>query len=328
MVWFSVPTARASSCTAAAGEVKTVIPVGQAVGIKLFSKGVLVVGLSDVETGSGVVSPARECGLRSGDIITQINSESINSIDQVTDLIQQLEGEEMSLRVSRGSKTLQLTGEAVQCLSDGTFRLGAWLRDSMAGIGTVTYYDPDTGQFAALGHGISDVDTGLLMPIRSGGIMNAQITGVVKGSASAPGELHGSFDLTQDLGRLTANTDRGIFGTLTEGAWTGTAVPVASRKEVKVGEASILANIEGDQVEEFSVEILRVYPAAMSETRNLMLRITDPRLLEKTGGVVQGMSGSPILQNGKLVGAVTHVLLEDPTRGYGILAENMLSLGE
>ena len=184
--------------------------------------------------------------------------------------------------------------------------------------------------FAALGHGINDVDTAKLMPLETGSIMGATVSDVKKGTAGEPGELHGDFDLTTDLGTLYANTDRGIFGYLEEGILPQalTPVEVAAREEVQVGEATILSNVAGDTVEEYTVEITHLYPESQGESRNLMLQVTDPRLLEATGGIVQGMSGSPILQNGKLVGAVTHVLVNDPTRGYGILAENMVQTAE
>lgn len=196
----------------------------------------------------------------------------------------------------------------------------------MAGIGTLTFCEPATGRFGALGHGINDVDTAQLMPLQSGSIMYSEVTDVKKGEKGAPGELHGAFQVNRDLGELYANTASGVFGRLEDGTLTDglEPVPVAERKEVKTGAATILSNIAGDQVEEYQVEIIRVYPANGADTRNLMLKVTDPRLLETTGGIVQGMSGSPILQNGKLVGAVTHVLVNDPTQGYGILAENML----
>jgi stage IV sporulation protein B len=196
----------------------------------------------------------------------------------------------------------------------------------MAGIGTVTWYDPNTKTFAALGHGITDVDTGALMPIRSGSILPTTVTGVEKGAKGAPGQLHGSFDLTQELGSLTVNSDSGVFGTLSDMTWTGDPMPVAKRSQVQVGEAEILANISGNEVEHYQVEIKRIYPQGLSQGRDLLIEVTDPALLSATGGIVQGMSGSPILQNGKLVGAVTHVLVNDPTQGYGILAEEMLDM--
>jgi stage IV sporulation protein B len=190
----------------------------------------------------------------------------------------------------------------------------------------VTWYDPSTKTFAALGHGITDVDTGALMPIRSGSILPTTVTGVEKGAKGAPGQLHGSFDLTQELGSLTVNSDSGVFGTLSEAAWSGDPIPVAKRSQVQVGEAEILANISGNEVEHYQVEIKRIYPQGLRQGRDLLIEVSDPALLSATGGIVQGMSGSPILQNGKLVGAVTHVLVNDPTQGYGILAEEMLDM--
>ena len=319
-------TARTQSL--AAGELgQTVIPLGRAVGIKMFADGVMVVGLSDIQTDGGAVSPAGTCGLREGDIITHINSTEVSSIEQVREVLQELAGEPMTIRAVRGEKTFQTTAAAAKCSEDGTYKLGAWIRDSMAGIGTMTFYDPTSGVFGALGHGINDVDTALLMPLQSGSIMYAEVADVKKGTSGEPGELHGAFEVTHDLGELYANTSSGIFGVLTEEQLVGDAQPVevASRREVKTGKATILSNIAGDTVEEYEVEITHVYPANGADTRNLMLKVTDQRLLDATGGIVQGMSGSPILQNGKLVGAVTHVLVNDPTQGYGILAENMLT---
>ncbi|SBW08121.1 SpoIVB peptidase [uncultured Eubacteriales bacterium] len=313
---------------AAAAEVdRTVVPLGRAVGIKMFSDGVLVVGLSEIATADGAQAPARACGLREGDIITHINSEEVDTIEEVQEILQSSGDEKLSIRAMRGDKKVQMTVQAAQCSADGSYKLGAWIRDSMAGIGTMTFYDPDSGLFGALGHGISDVDTAMLMPLQSGSIMYAEVTGVEKGAAGAPGELHGAFKTDKDLGELYANTKSGVFGELVDDSLAGDAKPVeiASRSEVQVGKATILSNIAGNEVAEYEVEITRLYPENPSDTRNLMLKVTDQRLLETTGGIVQGMSGSPILQNGKLVGAVTHVLVNDPTQGYGILAENMLA---
>lgn len=305
---------------------RTVIPVGRAVGIKLFSDGVMVVGLSEVTTGDGNTSPAKACGLREGDIITHINNTEVDSIEEVQSVLQDLSGAQMSIRAVRGDHQVQMTAQAVQCSADGAYKLGAWIRDSMAGIGTVTFYDPDSGVFGALGHGINDVDTALLMPLQSGSIMYAEVTDVKRGVSGTPGELHGAFQVSQDLGALYANTPSGVFGHLSGGDLaTGQPVEVASRDEVRVGKATIRSNIAGKTVEEYQVEITHIYPASAGDTRNLMIKVTDPRLLEATGGIVQGMSGSPILQNGKLVGAVTHVLINNPTQGYGILAENMIA---
>lgn len=321
------PREQAVSCTAES-TVQYLVPVGKTVGIKLFSHGVMVVRLSEVETAEGSCSPAETCGLQVGDIITEIAEQPVNTIEEVEAVLQTAGGEQLEITATRGGRTMELTAEAAECLADGSYKLGAWVRDSMAGIGTVTWYDPETGLFAALGHGVTDVDTGLLMPLKSGGIMPSSVSGIIKGGAGNPGQLHGTFDLQRDLGNLTVNSDYGIFGTVYDDTFDGEAIPAASRQEVKTGAATILSNIEGTKVQEYDVEILRVYPDSMSENQNLMVQVTDPELLNATGGVIQGMSGSPILQNGKLVGAITHVLVNDPTRGYGILIENMLSAVE
>ena len=310
---------------AASASAATVVPVGRAVGIKLFSDGVVVVGTSDIATEEGNVNPAKDCGLREGDIITHINATEVDTIEEVSSLLQELEGEAMSIRAIRDDKQVQLTAQAALCSADGAYKLGAWIRDSMAGIGTVTFYCPDTGAFGALGHGINDVDTALLMPLESGSILPATVEGVHKGEAGEPGQLQGVFDTSTTLGLLRSNTPGGVFGAMTDGTWAaGNPVEVAERNEVKAGRATILCNISGDRAEEFEIQIVKVYPESESDCRDYLLKVTDQRLLDATGGIVQGMSGSPILQNGKIVGAVTHVMVDDPTSGYGIYVGRML----
>ena len=296
-------------------------------GIKLFSKGVMVVALSEIQTTEGRVWPAKQCGLQEGDIITEIENQPVNSIDEVARAVRKNGGHAMAIQALRDGRQMEVTAEAVPCMADGSYKLGAWLRDSMAGIGTVTFYDPQTGAFAALGHGITDVDTGKLMPLSRGSVMAASVKAVKRGASGSPGELRGDFDLTRDLGLLYANTECGIFGVLPQEnrpEAVGEAIPVARRTEVRTGKAVILANCRGNEVCAYEIEIEKLYGGS-APTRNLLLRVTDPALIALTGGIVQGMSGSPIVQDGKLVGAVTHVLLDDPQRGYGILAENMLS---
>ena len=224
-------------------------------------------------------------------------------------------------------KQVQLTAKAARCSADGAYKLGAWIRDSMAGIGTVTFYCPDTGAFGALGHGINDVDTALLMPLESGSILPATVAGVEKGKAGDPGQLQGVFDTDSTLGLLHANTSGGVFGVMADSGWVeGTPVAAAERSEVQPGKATILCNISGDRVEEYAIQISKVFPEREDDCRDYLIQVTDQRLLDATGGIVQGMSGSPILQNGKLVGAVTHVLVDDPTSGYGIYVGRMLQL--
>jgi len=330
---------------AAALDAERLVPVGHTVGIKLFAEGVVVIGLAEVDTASGVLTPGADCGLQVGDVIEAANGKPVDSSEQFASLLQC--GGVVKLDVSRDGEDLTLAARPVLG-DDGTYRLGAWIRDSMAGIGTVTFYDPVTGTFGALGHGITDTDTGMLMPLGDGAVMDATVKAVKRGSAGAPGELKGNFDLTRDTGQLYANTDRGVFGVLENAEYTqADAVPVARPGEVREGAATILANVAGDGVEEYHIRIAKEGAATIlanvagdgveeyririakvldgSQVQNLLLQVTDERLIERTGGIVQGMSGSPILQNGKIVGAVTHVMVNEPTKGYGILIENMLA---
>ena len=304
------------------------VPMGQAIGIKLFSDGVLVVGLSPIETEQGALCPGRACGLKEGDVITGVNGRQVDTIEEVQRAVAADSGGELTIRAMRGKKSLQLTAAPVQN-KEGEYQLGVWLRDSMAGIGTMTFYDPESGAFGALGHGVNDVDTSILMPMESGAIMAAEVSGVERGVSGTPGALQGDFDMSGDLGTLRANTPQGVFGTIGSKTFAQgrEQLPAAKPSEVRTGEAFILSNIRGKQVERFSVEITKINPDSDGD-RNLMLRVTDPRLLEATGGIVQGMSGSPILQNGKLIGAVTHVLINSPEKGYGIFIENMLEAAE
>jgi len=280
-----------------------------------------VVKLAEGET------PAKACGLAAGDVIVQCAGNTVTSTEQFQSLLQNAAGKAAELEVHRGSRTLDLSVTADDSDGDGKYAIGAWIRDSMAGIGTMTFYDPVTNTFGALGHGITDVDTAALMPFSSGSILPSTVKTVKRGETGAAGELKGNFDLTGDTGSLYANTSGGVFGTLTDQELierlSENALPVAENDQVHTGKATILANVDGDTVKEYGIEITKILntdPAG----RNLLLTVTDPELLEKTGGIVQGMSGSPILQDGRLVGAVTHVLLGDPTRGYGLFIRNML----
>ncbi|WP_298031364.1 SpoIVB peptidase [uncultured Dysosmobacter sp.] len=295
---------------------RMLIPVGHTVGIKLFARGVVVVKLPDGGT------PARACGLRTGDIIMSCGGAAVTSTEQFQSLLQKNGARSTDLQVRRDGDSMTLSVAPSQN-EQGVYCIGAWIRDSMAGIGTMTYVDPATGAFGALGHGITDVDTAQLMPFSNGSILPSTVKAVKKGTVGAAGELRGDFDLTQDLGTLYANTSSGVFGTLTELETSSlpAAVPVGA---ARTGPALIRCNIQGDTVREYEIEILKVVSNA-ADGRDMVLSVTDPALLAATGGIVQGMSGSPILQDGKLIGAVTHVLLNDPARGYGIAIETMLN---
>jgi len=305
-------------------ETRTLIPLGKAVGIKLFADGVLIVDTSDLQCGGDTVSPAEDCGLKEGDLILTANGEKIQSTEHMQSILQENGEDTMVLAVQRGSRRMEVSVQPVRC-DDGTCRLGAWIRDSMAGIGMLTYYDPATGNYGALGHGITDVDTAKLMPLASGSIIETTVKAVRKGAQGSPGELKGDFSVQRDVGALQANTEGGVFGTVTDAAFVeeSRALPVASRREIHTGPATFLSTVSGNETREYAVEITRLY-GGDQPTRNMLIRVTDPELLRITGGIVQGMSGSPIIQDGKLIGAVTHVLVNSPDTGYGIFIENML----
>ena len=314
-----------SASVAMAAEVtpRMLVPVGHTVGIKLFSRGVMVVKLTEDST------PARACGLQTGDVIVRCGGATVRSSEQFQALLQKTGRQATDLQVQRSGKNVTLSVCPEQN-EQGTYSIGAWIRDSMAGIGTVTYYDPATGTFGALGHGITDTDTAQLMPFSSGSVLPSTVKAVKRGEIGSAGELRGDFVLEETLGDLYANTDCGVFGRLEadSASWQqGKALPVASPSEVAAGPATILANVQGDEVRAYDVEILKIVSNS-GDGRELVLSVTDPDLIAATGGIVQGMSGSPILQNGKFVGAVTHVLLNDPTKGYGIFLETMLKAAE
>ena len=302
-------------------EASELVPVGSTVGIRLETGGVTVAGLTDVQTENGPVRPAEAAGLKCGDVITKIGSMATPGAAEFLTAVSELDGSETEVTALRGGSEVRFTVTPVRS-SEGAYQMGLWLRDGVSGIGTVTFFDPASGTYGALGHGICDPDSGALMPFCSGGLTASSVVDIVRGTAGAPGELCGQFDTECGCGSVDKNTAVGIFGSGTFDV-VREAVPVAEETETKLGPATILANVNGETVEEYSVEISRIYRGG-EDNRFLMLTVTDEALLERTGGIVQGMSGSPILQDGKLIGAVTHVLVNDPTRGYGISIQDML----
>lgn len=303
--------------------VEELLPVGQVVGIQLDVDGVLVAGLSEVNTTEGPVSPAKDAGIREGDIIVAVNGRAIHSAEDLLDSLPCLDGACAELTLQRSGRTQNV--EVLPAVeADGSVRLGLRLREGIAGVGTVTYVDPKNGEFGALGHGVNDAVSGVLLPLEEGSICRAQVVDIIRGKAGEPGELAGSFETGDTVGELEINSSSGIFGRMTgKFPRAGETMPVAEPQEIRNGPATIRSCVSGQTVAEYDVHITRTGMAA-GDGRDLMIRVTDPELLRLTGGIVQGMSGSPIIQDGKLVGAVTHVLVNDPTTGYGIFLENML----
>ena len=306
---------------AAALEAERLVPGGFAVGIELETDGVMVAGMADVETSNGKMRPASEAGLRSGDIIRSIDGREIRNAAEFLTVMEGADGTPLTVKAERDGQETSFTVTPVQN-QEGAYQIGLWLRDGISGIGTVTFYDPDSGTFGALGHGINDVENGTLLTLDHGNITQAEVVDVIRGVSGSPGELCGQFDPELVLGVLEKNTDCGLFGSAALED-LGSSIPVANEDEVCLGPALIRSNVSGNTVKDYSVEISRIYRDP-EDNRFLMITVTDEELLQCTGGIVQGMSGSPILQNGKLVGAVTHVLLNDPQRGYGISIERMM----
>ncbi|MBQ7875378.1 MAG: SpoIVB peptidase, partial [Oscillospiraceae bacterium] len=302
---------------------KIVTVCGSPFGVKMFTDGVLVVGFSRIETESGICCPAVDAGLLEGDVLKSINGAEVFTNEDVASIIESCGGKTLSLLVERDKKSI-IVCVTPEMMADGSgYKAGFWVRDSTAGIGTLTFYDPETMAFAGLGHAVCDIDTGEIIPFSSGEIVTAAITSVKKGAAGAPGELGGTFTSSENLGVVKTNNETGLYGVL-EYEIEGYSAPIAHKQEVYEGEAVILSTVSGTEVKEYDIVIEKISLSDGSMTKNMVIRVTDEELLEVTGGIVQGMSGSPIIQNGKLVGAVTHVFVNDPTKGYGIFIENML----
>ena len=304
-------------------EERTLIPGGKSVGIAIETDGLVVVGTSDL---GQQASPAERAGLRSGDVITAVNGVTVASTEELS---AQLEaGTVAELRVERNGSALNLTLTPAEDPRDGALRIGAWVRTSTAGVGTLTYVDPEDGSFGALGHAISDVDTGVTLPVAEGGLYESEIVQINPGQRGAPGEIVGDFlSHEEQIGEITVNCDRGVYGCNYSGNLAGLpypeGLPIAARSQLHMGAAQILTTLD-DEVRAFDCEIERVESEGGADAKSLTLHVTDPELIARTGGIVQGMSGSPIVQDGRFIGAVTHVLVNDPSRGYGIYIGDML----
>lgn len=308
-----------------------VIPGGQSIGVKLNSQGVLVVGHHFIQTDEGKISPGEKANLRVGDLILSINGQEIKNLDQIEEMVHQAgeKGEKLHLEILRNKEKFSLEIEPVWDNKDKKYRLGIYIRNSAAGVGTLTFYEPESGSYGALGHVISDVDTKKPILVGDGEIVYSSVSSIRKGEQGDPGEKFTHFlDEQNVIGNIVKNTPFGIFGKikgkLVSNGIIDEPIPVALTEEVEKGPAYILTVVEDQKIEKFDIEIVDVVPQKFPATKGLVIKVTDPVLIEKTGGIVQGMSGSPIIQNGKLVGAVTHVFVNDPTSGYGCYIEWML----
>lgn len=299
-------------------------PCGMASGIKMLTDGVMVVGMSDIVTEEGNANPAKKAGIHIKDVIVSVNGQSLTRLEDLIDIISKNEGKPLLFEIRRGRDILNFNIIPVLG-TDGQYKIGLWVRDSAAGIGTVTFVDRKSKLFGGLGHAICDIDTGEVMSVSKGTLTRAIITQVEKGKRGEPGELKGYFDEDKPIGNLVENNTAGIFGIMNSDIMDSfkKSMPIALKKDIQEGDAVILTNVDKDIIEEYKIQIIKVNNGE-DEERNMIIKVTDPRLIEKTGGIVQGMSGSPIIQNGKLIGAVTHVLVNDPSKGYGIFIENML----
>ena len=309
---------------------KMLYPGGQAIGILLRTDGILVVGQSPIFVDGEAQNPAEEAGIQPGDVITSVGDTAVTHDDQLALLVNQL-GEQQKpviLHIQRQNREMIKEITPIYCAESKSYRIGLLIRDNAGGVGTLTFVDPETMEYGALGHMISNNETQSKINILKGKLVTAQIQGIKKGTSGYPGEKIGRFVSNFSLGTIEKNTTAGIFGVLTdenvltESSYTQ-ALPTAAPNQIVLGPAQIFTAIDGNKVECFDVEIEKVMPAH-KDGKGLVVRVTDPVLLEKTGGIVQGMSGSPIIQNGRIIGAVTHVFINDPTRGYGILIHDML----
>ncbi|KPH76395.1 SpoIVB peptidase [Oceanobacillus caeni] len=307
-----------------------VIPGGQSIGVQLQTRGVLVVGHHLVNTNDKTVSPGEEAKINVGDVIVKINDNPIKEMNEIKDYVVEAgeKNKDLNITVKRGKEFIETKLEPILDDKENEYKIGLYIRDSAAGIGTMTFFEPQSKKYGALGHIISDMDTKKPVEINDGTIVRSSVTSIEKGNNGIPGEKQAKFSSNQNvIGNITKNSPFGIFGKLNEDIKNGKydkPMPIALSHEVKEGPAKILTVVDGEKVEEYDIEIISSVPQKYPATKGMVIQITDEKLLEKTGGIVQGMSGSPIIQDGKVIGAVTHVFVNDPTSGYGVHIEWML----
>lgn len=308
----------------------TVIPIGKLVGLRLYTEGVLVVGMSEI-TGQDNVKyePYKDAGIEEGDIIIEVNNKEITTTQELITCINKCNGTELVVKyVEEETENIITSNITPVKTADNEYKIGLWVRDAAEGVGTITFYEPSTGKFAALGHPITDIDTGDLIKISNGELITSKILSIIKGERGNPGEIRGIISNGLKIGDIITNTTFGIFGNVTQLAnleiTDNEEMEVALRSEIKEGKAYIMCELEEGNVEKYEIEIQKIYSGNNYDNKNMLIKVVDPDLIEKTGGIVQGMSGSPIIQDGKFIGAITHVLVSDPTMGYAVFGDLMI----
>lgn len=304
-------------------ENKYAVPCGNIFGVKLYTKGVVVINCDDITANGSMYNPGRECGLQAGDIILKMNDINITCGDDMKKIVEKSDGTDIKLFVERNGEYMETNITPVKSSDAGYYKVGLWIKDSCAGLGTMTFYMPEDGYFAALGHGICDADTNELLPLESAEIVNASIGSITKGADGVPGSINGYFDSSESIGQALINNETGLYGKVYNMETSLDEMEIANIQDVVKGKAQILCTLDENGPQLYDIEITHVDYDESCKTKNLEITATDERLIEKTGGIVQGMSGSPIIQNGKIVGAVTHVLIANSNKGYGIFAQNM-----
>lgn len=307
---------------------KVVIPGGETIGLKLYTNGVLVVGMSEIEgIDKQSYKPYENSGIEEGDMIVGIENEAVTCTADLIKNVNASLGKNLEISYIREGEMYKTNILPTQT-SINEYKLGLWVRDAAAGVGTVSFYDPETGMFAALGHGILDIDTEKIVNISSGEVVTSNIISIVKGQKGRPGEIRGSIEKGKQIGTVYENTEFGIFGKLNSETISkvkqNKEIEILPRAEIETGRAKIICTVENNRQEEYDIEIEKVFRNNNVNNKSMLIKVTDERLIEKTGGIIQGMSGSPIIQNGKFVGAITHVMVNDPTIGYGVFADMML----
>ena len=305
-----------------------VIPVGSIAGVKLYTSGVLVVGMSEIEgEDQKKYKPYENTGIKEGDTITQVNNQEISSTEELTQTVNQAQGGTVKIKYRHEEETKECSIQPVKT-ANNEYKLGLWVRDSAAGVGTVTFYEPTTKTFGALGHGITDIDTEELIHIASGEFVTTRVLNITKGESGFPGRIQGTVENQKNIGKIYKNSKFGIYGTVENlsslNIDSSKEMEVALREEIQLGKAIILCSLDGQKVEEYEIEIEKIYKENDYDNKSMQIKVTDERLLEKTGGIIQGMSGSPVIQNGKFIGAVTHVLVNSPQEGYAVFGDIML----